>query len=138
MKSKWFKRLAIGIPVAYAGLVILFESLLGFFQPEMGNTVVIATFDAGQQRHERVISLVEIDGVGYIAANHWPRAWFRQARENPSVEISRGEGFETFNAILLQGEEEARVAEIYDPGLVFRFLTGFPPRYFMRLEHRQE
>ena len=39
--------------------------------------------------HDRVVSRLESDGRLYVAANHWPRAWYDRALENPDVAITR-------------------------------------------------
>ena len=43
-----------------------------------------------------------------------------------------------FRAVPVQGEEHDRVQNEHPHGLVFLFLTGFPPRYFVRLDPVQE
>jgi len=133
-KLKW-AGIALGIIVLiYVGQVVLFEVRLGINQPENQSTIVIATFDADNERHERVVRLVEIDGNAYVAANHWPRAWYHQALENPNVEVEMEDRFEPYVAVPLEGEEEEMLREQYAVGFEFRFRTGFPPRYFMRLD----
>jgi hypothetical protein len=128
-----------GIAVAvllliYIGQVVLFELRLGINQPENQSTIVIATFDEEDNRHERVVRLVEIDGDAYVAANHWPRAWYHQALENPRVEVEMEDEFEPYIAVPLEGAEEEMLREEYDVSFEFRFRTGFPPRYFLRLD----
>jgi len=120
--------------LAYVGQVVVFEARLGYNQPQNQSTIVIATFDADQNRHERVVRLVEIDGKAYIATNHWPRAWYRQALNNPEIEVMMEDRFEPYVAVPLEGAEEERVREIYTVDFAFRFRTGFPPRYFLRLD----
>lgn len=58
----------------------------------------------------------------------WPRRWYSHAVERPQVEVATGAGDEAqpYLAVPLAGDELDRVAEIYDAGLVFKFLTGFP------------
>lgn len=116
----------------YIGIVVLFESSLGYFQPENSSTLTITTFDQGQS-HTRVVSKVESEGVLYIAANHWPRAWFRQTLANPQIEAMIDGESGRYLAVLMEGEEHERLIVDKYPGLVFRTLTGFPPRYFLKL-----
>jgi hypothetical protein len=119
---------------AYISLVVLFESSLGLFQPELGNTIIITTIDKQGQSHDRVVSRFESGGEFFIAANHWPRAWFRRVLQNPKlIALIDGESA-SYQAMLLEGEDHDQLALEYDPGLAFRFLTGFPPRYFIQLE----
>ena len=132
--GKWAVIVVVLLALAYVLQVVIFEARLGYNQPQNQSTIVIATFDDEQSRHERVVRLVEIDGTAYIAANHWPRAWYHQALENPNVEVKMEDEFEPYIAVPLEGAEEERVRGIYTVGFEFRFRTGFPPRYFMRLD----
>jgi len=122
--------------LAYVALVATFESMLGVFQPEPGNTLVIRVADDSGTLNERVVSRLEEGGQLYVAANHWPRAWYRDALENPEVEIAGEKETGDFTAIPVSGAEHERVNEANRLGLGFRFVTGFPPRYFLRLEPR--
>ncbi len=136
-KSRWL-RIAVGAAAAYVLLVAAFESMLGYFQPAGGGSIVIATADAAGEVRERVISRFDLDGNLYVAANHWPRQWYRRAVERPQVEVATEVGGEArpYLAVPLAGDELERVAASYDPGLVFRIMTGFPPRRFLRLDPR--
>ncbi len=141
MDNRIVKYSLIGLGVlllAYVGSIVWFEAQLGMNQPQGGTSLVIATFNDDNERHERVLRLEQIGGENYIAANHWPRAWYKQALDNPNVEVKMpgNDSFEPYLAIPLQGSEEERVREIYDFGFEFRFRTGFPPRYFLRLDRR--
>ncbi len=122
--------------VAYVLVVVAFESLLGYFQPEAPGTLVITTVDADGDSHDRVLSGLESDGRSYVAVNHWPRAWYRRVLEHPNVQINRGGKTEDYLATPVSGEEHARVAQDNPAGIVFRLLTGFAPRYFVRLDPR--
>jgi len=131
---KWSLIVGVLLVLVYVGQVIVFETRLGVNQPQNQSTIVIATFDDSGNRHERVVRLVEIDGKAYIAANHWPRAWYHQALDNPAIEVMMEDRFEPYVAVPLQGAEENRVRSIYTVNFAFRFRTGFPPRYFLRLD----
>ena len=122
--------------VVYVALVAAFESLLGFFQPAGASTLVITTFDPDGTPHDRVVSRLETDGHVYVAANHWPRAWYRRALQNPDV-LATIEGKKgDYRAVPVTGAEHQRVEREHAHGLGFRILTGFPPRYFLRLDPR--
>ena len=84
---KVLKSLVITLCV-YTGIVITFEMLIGVFQPADESTLVITTRDAGGAPHDCVLTRLESDGKLYVAANHWPRRWYRQALENPAVEVA--------------------------------------------------
>jgi hypothetical protein len=128
----------LAILLIYVGSVVWFEARLGINQPQGSTSIVIATFNEGSERHERVLRLEQIDSKNYVAANHWPRAWYRQALSNPLVEVKLPgtEVFTPFTAVPLEGAELDKVAEIYPVGSNFRFRTGYPPRRFMRLDPR--
>jgi len=120
----------------YVGSVVWFEAQLGINQPQGATSIVIATFNENNERHERVVRLETIDDKYYVAANHWPRTWYHQALSNPQIEVKMPEqdSFFSFEAVNVVGEEDSFVREIYRVGFIFRFRTGFPPRYFLRLE----
>jgi len=122
--------------LVWAGIVVAFESSIGFFQPTAGSTLVITTFDAARTPHERVVSRLESDGKLYVAANHWPRAWYDRALENPEVQVTLDGEKRDYRAVPVTGAEHERVERDNRLPLVFRFLTGFPPRYFLRLDPR--
>lgn len=134
MNRKKAGKIVAIVAAAYIGLVVLFESSLGFFQPEAGGTIVITTVDEQGQAYNRVVSRFESGDELFIAANHWPRAWFRRVLQNPELTVLKDGESANYRAVLLEGSEHERLASEYDPGLVFRFLTGFPPRYFLRLD----
>ena len=122
--------------VVYLGIVVAFESSIGYFQPAGGSTLVITTFDVDGTPHDRVVSRLESGGQLYVAANHWPRAWYRRALENPEVQASVDGKKDEYRAVPVTGAEHDRVENEHRHGLFFRILTGFPPRYFLRLDPR--
>lgn len=132
---KALKILAI-VLVVYVGIVAAFESLIGFIQPTQGTTLVITTFDKGGAAHDRVVARLEADGKLYVAANHWPRAWYKRALENPEVQATIGGEKHDYRAVPVTGDEHDRVESQNKLPFAFRILTGFPPRYFVRLDPR--
>lgn len=122
--------------IAYAAFVATFESMLGIFQPEPENTLVIRVANDQGEMQDRVVSRLGHDGKLYVAANHWPRAWYNDALERPQVEILSGGEAATYQAVPVTGAEHETVDEANRLGMGFRFVTGFPPRYFLRLDPR--
>ena len=121
--------------LVWVAIVAIFESMLGYFQPEGGgDTVVITTFDADGTGHDRVLSGLDSDGHFYVAVNHWPRAWYRRALENPAVQITRGEETLDYTAVPVTGDEDDRVRAEHPIPTVARILMGFAPRHFLRLD----
>lgn len=141
-----FSRIAkwLGIAlVAYVLLVCAFEGLVGYMgkrqaengvSPDQDWIVVHTRADDGLR--DTVVAGVDIDGHLYVAANHWPRGWFRRAEANPDLEVTRRGQRAPYHALAPEGAERERVARAYALPLAIRFLTGFPPREFLRLDPR--
>ena len=122
--------------LVYVGIVVAFESSIGYFQPTSGSTLIITTFEGDGTPHNRVVSRLESDGHLYVAANHWPRAWYNRALENPEVHVTLDGEKGDYRSVPVTGVEHDRVESENSHGVFFRILTGFPPRYFVRLDPR--
>jgi len=129
-------KIAAIVALVYVGIVTAFESLLGYLQPTGGSALVITTFDRDGTPHDRVVSRIRTDGHLYVAANQWPRAWYRRALTNPNVQITMGGEKRDYRAVPVTGAEHERVDRARHLGMGVRILTGFPPRHFLRLEPR--
>ena len=129
-------KILAALVLVYVGTVVAFESLIGVLQPSAGSTLVITTLDADGTAHDRVVSRLESDGQLYVAANHWPRAWYRRALANPDVQATLDGAKGDYRAVPVTGAEHDRVDSANSLPLFFRILTGFPPRYFVRLDPR--
>jgi hypothetical protein len=132
---KFVKYAAIAFLV-YVGIVVAFEAMIGYFQPAGGTSLVITTFTPDGTAHDRVVSKLASDGKLYVAANHWPRAWYRRALGNPDVQATIDGAKGDYRAMAVSGEEHDRVDSDNKLPAFFRFLTGYPPRYFVRLDTR--
>ncbi len=130
---KVIKRIVL-LVLMYIGIIATFESLLGYFQPSGQSTLVITTADEDGTKHDRVLARLESDGQLFVAVNHWPRAWYGRALENPSVQVALDGVTGAYLAVPATDEEHDRVNREHSLGIVFRILTGFPPRYFLRLD----
>jgi hypothetical protein len=122
--------------LVYVGIVVVFESLLGYLQPANESTVVITTTDEDGHPSDRVVSRLDSEGQIYVAANHWPRAWYRQALRNPDVQVAIDGERREYRAVPVSPAEHERLMAEHGHSFVFRILTGFPPRYFLRLDPR--
>ena len=125
-----------GLLLAYVAVVATFESLLGVFQPVNQSTLTITTSDDAGNMNARVLSRLDSQDRLYVAANHWPRAWYKQALKNPHVVIEMGDETKNYLAVPVSGAEHDQVDNDNSLGIGFRILTGFPPRYFVRLDER--
>lgn len=120
--------------VVYIGIVAAFESLIGFFQPENQTTLVITTTDEDGNSNDRVLARLVSNHQLFVAANHWPRAWYEQALANPRVEVTIDDKKTAYLAAPVTDAEHDRVAAEHSTSVLFRILTGFPQRTFLRLD----
>ena len=120
--------------LAYVGLVVAFETLLGVVQPETGDTIVITTTDADGVSSDRVLGRDFAGGQHYASANHWPRAWYDNALKNPRVQVTMDGTTADYIAVPVDDEEHARVAAEIGNGIVFKIMVGFAPQRFLRLD----
>lgn len=129
-------KIVASVVVAYLGVIVAFESLIGYFQPADETTLVITTFDDDGAPHDRVVSGLESNDQLYVATNHWVRAWYNRVLERPEVQVTLDGEKGDYRAVPVTGAEHDRVAGENSLGMVLRILTGFPPRYFVRLDPR--
>ena len=136
---KLVKIVAIVAAVIVA-LGMLFESAIGYLQPQGDSTAVLRTFDANGQAHERVLSLHEDNGQLWVESGHWFRGWYNRLLENPEVELIRGDDVRTFTAHpvntpeaveLLTGKMQRQGGRAY---WVVRLLCLFAPIKPVRLD----
>jgi hypothetical protein len=132
--------------LSYVAIVAAFEVYLGVAQPrfetdpqdEWGATIVLTTTGADGSTQGRVVSPMIIDGHLYVSANHWPRSWYNRVLENPKVQVTNKNETKDYLATVIPAgsEEEDRLGRERPHPAWFRFLTGYPPRRFVRLEPR--
>ena len=118
----------------YVLTVAAFETWLAYSQPSGQTTLVIITTNNDGEKHERVLSRIDDNGKIYVSANHWPRQWYKQARAHPEVTVRLADENLGFRAVPVVGGEHDRLQREHKHSLGFRILTGFPPRYFLRLD----
>ena len=117
----------------YAASVALFESMLGYFQPENQATLVVTTYDAADVGADRVLVRIEHEGELFVAVNHWPRQWYGRLLDNDQGRVRFEDVDAGYTASKVPEAEQAALDTARPLGLGFRVLTGFPPRYFVRL-----
>ena len=120
--------------VSYVLIVVAFESLIGYFQPQTADTLVLTTVGEDGAEVDRVLEALHSDGRLYVAVNHWPRAWYRRVLANPGVQVTRDGGTRDYVAVPVADEEHARVDRDHPRPLPFLVVTGFPPRRIVRLD----
>jgi hypothetical protein len=131
--SRVGKIVGLGL-LAYVALVVVFETLLGVLQPDTGDTIVITTTDSDGVSTDRVLGRDFAGGKHYASANHWPRAWYNNALENPRVQVTMDGTTADYITVPVDDEEHTRVAAEIGNGLVFKLMVGFAPQRFLRLD----
>jgi hypothetical protein len=131
------------VAAAYVVIVIAFEVfvvVVGKREAEAGvqpgGDYLVLTTTVRGKRYDTVVAGVVSDGHVYVAANHWPRSWYERVVTNPEVEVTRGDEHMACVAVPVTGAELARIERDYRMPFLIRFLTGFPPRAFLRLDQR--
>ncbi len=128
-------KILIGVLVGYVGLIVAFESMMGIVQPEQGNVLTITTTGADGVASDRVLARLDDNGRTFVSANHWPRAWYRKALANPDVQVTIDGVRGDYRAVSIEdASEHERLDTAFAHPFAFRFITGFPPRYFLRLD----
>lgn len=122
------------LAVAQSGCMTAFAA----FQPENlgGSTIVITTSDPDGTSYERVLSPIDEGEQLFVAANHWPRAWYRRALINPDVRVRRDGVTTDYRAVPVDAAERERLLDESGFPLVAYLFTGFAPREFLRLDPR--
>ncbi len=122
------------LAAAHTGCITAFAA----FQPENlgGETIVLSTTSPDRKSYERVLSPIDDNGQLFVAANHWPRAWYHRALENPEVRVTRDGETTDYRAVPVSEQERERLLDESGFPLVLYVFTGFAPRQFLRLDPR--
>jgi hypothetical protein len=126
----------LAIVVAFESLVVIMGTRQAARGVQPGESWVIITTSDESGSTDTVVAGVESGGQLYVAANHWLHRWYDRALENPDVQVTRAGERRAYLAVPVTGEERARIARDYSLPWAIRFLTGFPPRSFLRLNPR--
>jgi len=129
-------KIALLLVAVYIGIVVIFESMLGYFQPETQTTLIIKTQNSNGQTSNRVLQQLTSDGQIYVAANHWPRAWYKDALAQPDLMATINGVTASYHVTAVSDAEHERLSSEFAPSIWFKVLTGFPPRRFVRLDPR--
>jgi hypothetical protein len=122
--------------VAYAIVVAAFELNIGLRQPQSSITLVMHTLEDDGSTHRRVLGRIEEGDDLFVAVNHWPRAWYRQALENPEVRATVDGVTRDYRAVPVSLAKEQQLQQRFPLNFSTRVMTGFPPRHFLQLEPR--
>jgi hypothetical protein len=96
-------RIALIVLASWIGLALVFDALVGVFQP---GSDVLRTFDAEGQPHDRVLAVFEDGDTLFVQSGHHFRSWYHRLRENPDVELIRSGVAGPYRAVPLDTPEE--------------------------------
>ena len=89
----------------YIALGLALDAAIGAFQPRMGNTAVLRTFDASGTPQDTVLSLLDDRGQLWVESGHWFRGWYHRAVANPDVELVRNGEARPYRAVAVDTDE---------------------------------
>ena len=132
--------LSMGLYVlaGYGAFVLMAEFLIWRFQPEMDGGVTVYVTDADGKTVERNLAGFEYGNRLYVSSNHWLRHWYHLAKQHSEVQVTREGVRGPYKAVVVTGDERTALSRAYKMGFVLRFVCGFAPSKFLRLEPRTQ
>lgn len=88
--------------VVYVGLALLFDGMIGLFQP---GSDVLRSHDAAGKSHDTVLSVIEDGDTLWVQSGHHFRGWYHRVRQNPDVELIRSGDSKPYRAVPLDDPE---------------------------------
>jgi len=122
------------ILLTYVAFVLLVECLIWRLQPDMTGGITIHVTDRSGKEVQRNLAGFEYDNRLYVSSNHWFRRWYNLALDNSAVDVTQDGVRRPFKAIVVAGREQTSVSRVYKMGFILRFICGFAPSKFLRLD----
>ena len=119
--------------VVYVTLLLLLEFVAWKLQPDMEDCVVLHFLKADKPDSRKLYGFDHKNKL-YVSSNHWFRQWYNAVLENPTINVERDGGRESYTAISVEGDELAEISRAYKLGFIIRLMSGFAPRRFLRLD----
>jgi hypothetical protein len=132
--SMKYLKIAGALFCTYVLLVVLLAIVVVNVQPEMPGGIVLTTTNAQGEKLDRVLAAVKMDDKLYVSANHWARAWYNRALRDPNVGVIINGASRPYLAVPVTGNERDQIHAAYDFPLLLRFITGFAPQSYLRLD----
>lgn len=136
-------RFIVGLGVLYVALALAVDGLIGYYQPQSDNTIVVRTFDADGMAHENVVSLRDDNGQLWVESGHWFRGWYNRLLAKPEIEVMFRDGTtRAYTAVPVNTPEAVALMEkIMGKGDGYRYWVGrtlllFAPIKPVRLDPR--
>lgn len=95
---------AVGLGV-YIAIGLLFDALVGYYQPQNETTLVIQTRDDQGLLIDTVLTARDHEDELWVESGHWFRGWFRRLLKNPEVYIIRNGKRTAYRAEYVDTEE---------------------------------
>ncbi len=136
-------RVLVIVFAVYVALGLVFDGLIGLFQPHPGGTAVLRTFDANGRSKDTVLGLLHDNDQLWVESGHWFKGWYRRVQANPDVELVRDGKVEPYRATPVDTPEAIDLVErLMGKGRsgrywVMRAMLLFAPIKPVRLDPRQ-
>ncbi|MEQ8952578.1 MAG: hypothetical protein RL120_00460, partial [Gammaproteobacteria bacterium] len=136
------RNILLAVLCTYVLIVVGFEIFVVYMGRSDANRGIAAdeewltltTRSSSGEAMDTVVGHVEIDGSLYVAANHWPRSWYNRALATPDIQVTLHGVQSDYRALQLDSAELDRVEQVYQFPFLFRFIAGFPPRRYLKLD----
>lgn len=123
-------RIPVILLVTYIVIGLIFDSLIGIFQPQSGNTLIIQTYDAKGALIDSVLTALDVkDESGeeqlWVESGHWFRGWYNRLLDNPDVYIIRHGERKPYTAVPVDTPEAVEfVTQLMGKGTKARYWVG--------------
>lgn len=101
---RMLKILAVSL-VSYIAIGLTIDGLIGYFQPQSEDTIVLHSVDADGESIATVLSLRDDDGQWWVESGHWFRGWYHRVLANPNVRVVHDDVSYEFVATPVQTDE---------------------------------
>ena len=123
--------------IVYVVLLLLLEATISKAQPDMANGVTLFV-NHGDEVVSRKLYGFAYDNRLYISSNHWFRQWYYAVLKHPKINVEHDGEIKRYNVVPIEGDERTQIARMYKMGFVLRFMCGFAPRRFLRLDPQDD
>ncbi len=117
----------------YILIGLVFDGLIGYYQPQDQTTLVIQTQDEGGEWIDTVLTARDHEGELWVESGHWFRGWYKRLLVSPQVHIIRDGERRAYVAVPVNTEEAVELmTRLMGKGQgsrywVFRALLLFAP-----------
>ena len=95
-------RVILIVLVSYLGVGLLFDGLIGLFQP---GSDVLRSYDTQGAPHDTKLGVIEDGDTLWVESGHHFRGWYHRVRQNPDVELIRSGVSKPYHAVPVDDPE---------------------------------